>query len=187
MYLQTKQKSYILGMIWRISLNIRGCCWLPPLTQNLCPGEGVRWAGASTEAQMRGGPTPGSESVLLQLLQKVSVYLAWNCWQSQGCCRRCPMRSSAVVSSVPKPSGFLGVAGGVCLWEVLPQPRPLPGLQTRAGSLFCALAPQSLVLTDHKCSPTEREGDLGKLWISFHSRIPQGSHLGTKQTKVGVT
>lgn len=134
----------------------------------------------STAAGRKVGATPGSESVLLQLLQKVKVYLACNCRQRRGCCCRCSSRSPAAVSSFPKPSGFLNVAGGVCLRELVLQPHPLLGLQTQAGSLSCALAPWSLVLTDPKSSPMERKRVLGKLWISSHSKSPQGSHLETK-------
>lgn len=115
-----------------------------------------------------------SESVLK--LRNVQVYLASNFWLRRGCWWT---RSTAGVSSVPKPFCFLNATGGVSLLDLVLQSHPLLGPHTQTGSLSCMVTPQSFVLTEPKPHGllSGRERVLGNVWSSFHSRSPGGNCL----------
>lgn len=122
----------------------------------------------------------GSESVLLQPLRNVQVYLASSFWLRRGCGRpRHRTQSTAGVFSVPKTFCFLNATRGFSLLDLLRHSHPLLGLRTQTGSLSCMVTPQSFVLTDPKPHRLlgEKERVLGNVWISFHNRSPRGSCL----------
>lgn len=162
LYTQKCQNITLGDDVRLLRTNIPGCCWLLPLEQSLCLGEGVSWAEVGTGAGLgvrTCDENPGSVSVLPR------GYLEDSCWQQCGCRWA---HSAAGISSVQGRSCC--VASKVYWLDLVLKVRPLLGLHSLVGSLSCMLALWSPCLTESNSGWTEVGSGLGKVWILSRSR-----------------